>query len=170
MRTQLPPKDDVKEFTVVKWLVVLAVLAGLIAGFVAAGRGDDPDSFAAIRRRSEWQSERTSAILAGRPEPEPNWDNRPWAAKNAVLFGGIVTSGVFVVGLLVVMAVNVQPKRKTNTSTSDPNADPDADLFEDFEDPYAEGLVDDAPDAAAPDPSPDPSIRVNPRRKARSSA
>jgi hypothetical protein len=81
---------------------------------------------------------------------------------------------VFVIGLLVIIAINVQAQREavapSPRSSFDPNADPDADLFEDFEDPYAEGLVDDGAPASEPASRPGPSVRVNPRRKDRSSS
>ena len=93
-----------------------------------------------------------------------------WASALAI--------NVFVVGLLVIIAVNVQsiaasfqPQRKAVTSSpvrprrnfgADP--DVDGDLFEDFEDPYAEGLVD---DVASEPASPQSRVRVNPRRTSR---
>ncbi len=89
-----------------------------------------------------------------------------------------VASSMFVVGLLVIIAVNVQtiatnlqPQRKAVAPSPvrprrDFGADPDVDgdLFEDFEDPYAEGLV----DHVESEPNLPPSrVRVNPRRTSR---
>lgn len=74
-----------------------------------------------------------------------------------VVIGTSVASSLFVIGLLVIIAANVQPKQDTSASTFDWNADPDADLFEDFDDPYTEA-----------EPTPRQSaVRVNPKRKAR---
>jgi hypothetical protein len=71
-----------------------------------------------------------------------------------VVIGTSVASSLFVVGLLVIIAANVQPKQDP---ADDANYVPDADLFEDFDDPYAE-----------PEPVPGQSpVRVNPKRKAR---
>jgi hypothetical protein len=91
-----------------------------------------------------------------------------------VFWATVLAINVFVIGLLVIIALNVQAQREavapSARSSFDSDADPDADLFEEFDDPYAEGLVDDASPTTEPASRPDPSIRVNPRRKARSSA
>lgn len=72
-------------------------------------------------------------------------------------FGSFFASSVFVVGLLVIIALNVQPKKEA--SDDDEPYVTDADLFEDFDDPYAE-----AEDAAAK-----PARRTrNPRTKVQS--
>lgn len=72
-----------------------------------------------------------------------------------VFWGTAFAMNVLVIGLLVIIAVNVQPKRDPD----DAEYVPDADLLEDFDDPYAE------PDTEPVAPAPS-SVRVNPRRKA----
>lgn len=72
-----------------------------------------------------------------------------------VFLGSMVATSLFVIGLLVIIALNVQPKQEA--SEDDGPYVPDADLFEDFDDPF-----DDAETAPA---APAQSVRANPRRK-----
>jgi hypothetical protein len=92
----------------IKGVVLIAVIAGVLAGYIGSTLGDDPDSIEASMRRSEWQSEQIRTSLYGGEETAPDWDNRPWPAKNPLLFGAGVGLGVFVVGLLVITASNSQ--------------------------------------------------------------
>jgi hypothetical protein len=75
-----------------------------------------------------------------------------------VFVGSMIASSMFVIGLLVIIAMNVQPSKQ-----DDDDAVPyvmDGDLLEDFDDPYDE---DERPESQ---PVRRSSVRTNPRRKA----
>ena len=141
----------------IKWLIGLSLAAGLIAGLIGSTLGEAPDRLEVIRQQSEWQSRATTALVTGQKEPEkpaPIADTRPWIAKHPVPFGMMVAGGVFIAGLLIIIAMSSQPARAETVDAGDYN--PDADLFEEFDDPY---------DETDPSAAPPSSVRANPRRK-----
>lgn len=140
---------------VIKVLAVAAILIGLLVGLIISSVWEKPSDLEVLVERSQWESERTNAILYNRPEPpEPDWDGRPGLARHPWVVGASTSVVIFITGLLAIIAVNTQPQTAPRSVTDD-DYDPDADLFETFDDPYEE-------------PEPRRSqIRVNPRKKAR---
>jgi hypothetical protein len=139
---------------VIKVLAATAILIGLLAGLIISSVWEKPSELDTLVKRSQWESERTNAILYNRPEPpEPDWDGRPGLARHPWIVGASTSVVIFITGLLAIIAVNTQSQGVPRSVTDD--YDSDADLFEAFDDPYEE-------------PVPQRSqIRVNPRRKTR---
>ena len=138
----------------IKVLAATAILIGLLAGLIISSVWEKPSELDTLVKRSQWESERTNAILYNRPEPpEPDWDGRPGLARHPWIVGASTSIVIFITGLLAIIAVNTQSQGVPRSVTDD--YDSDADLFEAFDDPYEE-------------PVPQRSqIRVNPRRKTR---
>lgn len=141
----------------IKVLAVVAILIGLLAGLIISSVWEKPSELEVLVERSQWESDRTSAILYNRPEPpEPDWDGRPGLARHPWVVGASTSVVIFITGLLAIIAVNTQAQTTPRpVRNDDDDYDPDADLFEAFDDPYEE-------------PAPRKSqIRVNPRKKLR---
>jgi hypothetical protein len=138
---------------VVKTLAAVSIFIGLLAGLIISAVWEKPSGLETTIARSQWESERTNAILYNRSEPaEPDWDGRPGLARHPWIVGASTSVVIFITGLLAITAVNTQSQTAPR-AVPDDDYDPDADLFEAFDDPYEEP----APRRAQ--------IRVNPRRK-----
>lgn len=83
-----------------KWVVLLAVVAGVLAWFIAFDRSR---TYNGSLNEANRASQRLDAAIAGKPEPQ---FNQPWYEEHPVMFGGAVGAGVFVLGSLAVIADN----------------------------------------------------------------
>lgn len=102
-----------------KWVLVVAVIAGVLAfGFA----WDRDRAYHEPMNEVERSSQRLDAAKAG--QPEPSFD-QPWYEKNPLLFGGAVGLGVFLVGTLVIIAQNTSPENRASDAPS-ANAKPPA--------------------------------------------
>jgi hypothetical protein len=102
---------------------VIALAAGVLAGLIGTTLGDDPDDLGVkLEQVKAQQAEYDAAMREGRRAETLSW-SRPWPAEHPWLFGSAVSGGVFVVGLLVIIALTTQSKRDASGSSVDPNAE-----------------------------------------------
>lgn len=80
-------------------VLLIAVMVGGLAGILANAGREDPNSYDFLDAKYEASRDGTE-----QPKVADNWPE-----EQPILFGGAVGVGVFVIGLLVVVAINSSP-------------------------------------------------------------
>lgn len=86
----------------ITFVFILAVFVGIVAGIIGASTNTEPTDG---EKASQQLDATIAALSAGKDAPVLMWP-QSWPAAHPILFGGAIALGVFLVGLLIIIAIN----------------------------------------------------------------